>query len=465
MFNTFESCDFSCPGDSSFYGEDVTSCTNFYDCDLKPQQQQLNNGSVFGRTPINEPTVSFNNESFYNVPGPSVQPYVGAILGPNLSSAGMQRYHPYQQQPHTDAFYRQRGTLLNVATPCRESRPWSYAYCYGYAPTNTQPCQFSQFVDIEDFMNNEKRKEKSRDAARCRRSKETEIFMELSAALPLKTDDVNQLDKASVMRITIAFLKIREMLQFVPSDAIKPDMDAVAEQAEIKHKVEMGNEDWLKGPEGRELLKQTMDGFLLVLSHEGDITYVSENVVEYLGITKIDTLGQQIWEYSHQCDHAEIKDALSLKREIAEKVKDEPQQDSVMSTHHRDLFVRLKCTLTSRGRSINIKSASYKVIHITGHLVVNTKGERLLMAIGRPIPHPSNIEIPLGTSTFLTKHSLDMRFTYVDDKMHDLLGYSPRDLLDTSLFVCQHGADSEHLMATFKSGKWRRPTLSKFATH
>jgi len=45
-----------------------------------------------------------------------------------------------------------RGSLLNVATPCRESRPWSYAYCYGYAPTNTQPCQFSQFVDIEDFM-------------------------------------------------------------------------------------------------------------------------------------------------------------------------------------------------------------------------------------------------------------------------------------------------------------------------
>ncbi|KMZ06781.1 hypothetical protein Dsimw501_GD21504 [Drosophila simulans] len=308
----------------------------------------------------------------------------------------------------------------------------------------------------EKRRNNEKRKEKSRDAARCRRSKETEIFMELSAALPLKTDDVNQLDKASVMRITIAFLKIREMLQFVPSlrdcnDAIKQDIETAEDQQEVKPKLEMGSEDWLNGAEARELLKQTMDGFLLVLSHEGDITYVSENVVEYLGITKIDTLGQQIWEYSHQCDHAEIKEALSLKRELAQKVKDEPQQNSGVSTHHRDLFVRLKCTLTSRGRSINIKSASYKVIHITGHLVVNAKGERLLMAIGRPIPHPSNIEIPLGTSTFLTKHSLDMRFTYVDDKMHDLLGYLPKDLLDTSLFSCQHGADSERLMATFKS--------------
>lgn len=40
--------------------------------------------------------------------------------------------------------------------------------------------------------------------------------------------------------------------------------------------------------------------------------------------------------------------------------------------------------------------------------------------------------------------------------MHGLLGYLPGDLLETSLFDCQHGADSERLMATFKSGKFRQ---------
>lgn len=39
-----------------------------------------------------------------------------------------------------------------------------------------------------------------------------------------------------------------------------------------------------------------------------------------------------------------------------------------------------------------------------------------LVAIGEPIPHPANIEIPLGYQTFLSKHSLDMKFTYADDK-------------------------------------------------
>ncbi|XP_017847188.1 protein similar isoform X3 [Drosophila busckii] len=301
----------------------------------------------------------------------------------------------------------------------------------------------------EKRRNNEKRKEKSRDAARCRRSKETEIFMDLQQALPLKPDDVNQLDKASVMRITIANLKIREMLQLVP----KINEVAAVESAElVKPKLEHSNEDWLKGAEGSELLKEIMDGFLLVLSNEGAITYVSENIVDILGVTKIDTLGQYIWEYTHQCDHADIKEALNLKRNgLVDKIKNEQLLESGVSTHHRDLFVRMKCTLTSRGRSINIKSASYKVIHITGHLRVNAKGERVLLAIGRPIPHPSNIEIPLGTSTFLTKHALDMKFTYVDDKMLDLLGYAPADLLETSLFDCQHAGDAERLMATFKS--------------
>jgi hypoxia-inducible factor 1 alpha len=42
--------------------------------------------------------------------------------------------------------------------------------------------------------------------------------------------------------------------------------------------------------------------------------------------------------------------------------------------------------------------------------------QRCLVAIGEPIPHPANIEIPLDKQTFLSKHSLDMKFTYADDK-------------------------------------------------
>lgn len=114
---------------------------------------------------------------------------------------------------------------------------------------------------------------------------------------------------------------------------------------------------------------KSLEGFLLVLSHEGDIVYLSENVTDYLGITQvgfnnfffekaflksaffqIDLMGQNIYEYSHPCDHDEIKEILQGKKEPKEQ-KDES----------KSFFIRLKCTLTSKGRSVNLKSATYKV--------------------------------------------------------------------------------------------------------
>lgn len=71
------------------------------------------------------------------------------------------------------------------------------------------------------------------------------------------------------------------------SELIKLDMEMAEGSALVKPKVENDCEDWLNCAEASQLLKQTMDGFLLVLSNEGDITYVSENIVDYLGITKV----------------------------------------------------------------------------------------------------------------------------------------------------------------------------------
>lgn len=103
---------------------------------------------------------------------------------------------------------------------------------------------------------------------------------------------------------------------------------------------------------------QALDGFLMVLSAEGDVTYVTETISEHLGIAKIDLMGQPIWDYSHQCDHEELKEALNGKKSPSEMNGSNGDASPLV---HRDFMLRLKCTLTSRGRSVNIKSASYKV--------------------------------------------------------------------------------------------------------
>ena len=62
----------------------------------------------------------------------------------------------------------------------------------------------------------EMRKEKSRDAARSRRGKENKEFVELAEMLPLQRAITNQLDKASLIRLTISYLKLREFAAALP---------------------------------------------------------------------------------------------------------------------------------------------------------------------------------------------------------------------------------------------------------
>lgn len=54
-------------------------------------------------------------------------------------------------------------------------------------------------------------KEKSKNAARTRREKENTEFNELSKLLPLPTVITQQLDKASVIRLTTSYLKMRQV--------------------------------------------------------------------------------------------------------------------------------------------------------------------------------------------------------------------------------------------------------------
>ncbi|XP_049285065.1 protein similar [Anopheles funestus] len=309
----------------------------------------------------------------------------------------------------------------------------------------------------EKRRNNEKRKEKSRDAARCRRSRETEIFQDLASLLPMRPEEVEHLDKASVMRLSIAFLKARNMLELFPDFqsegkiTVKEDNDVSMDSMDEFNCNETKLSLKSLGLELETIAMQTLDGFLIILSADGDVTYISENVSEYLGISQIDIMGQPIWDYSHQCDHDELREALNGRRHSPSELLNGVANSDCRPMENRDFFLRLKCTLTSRGRSVNIKSASYKVLHVTGHIACKDKeGQRQLVAIARPLPHPANIEVPLGSSTFLTQHTLSMKFSYVDDMMLSLLGYKPSDLLGKSLYDCHHGTDAEHLMATFK---------------
>lgn len=69
-----------------------------------------------------------------------------------------------------------------------------------------------------------------------------------------------------------------------------------------------------------------------------------------------------------------------------------------------------------------------QVLHCMGHLqVCNSRPPQVLCGFSEPpltcvtmlcapIPHPSTVDTPLDSKTFMSRHSMDMRFIYCDER-------------------------------------------------
>ncbi|XP_070825938.1 hypoxia inducible factor 1 subunit alpha, like [Chaetodon trifascialis] len=271
----------------------------------------------------------------------------------------------------------------------------------------------------------EQRKLRSRDAARCRRSQETEVFYELARTLPLPRRVSTHLDKSAIMRVALSFLRMLRL--FRPGENQKEESEEDEEEDPMD-----------------TFYTQALAGFVMVMTEEGDVIYLTENVSRHIGITQLELLGQSIYDFVHPCDQEELRDLLSPRPGLNKKPLKELHSE-------RNFFLRMKSTLTSRGRTVNIKSAAWKVLHCTGHLrpfgggSTSPPAARVMTLLCETVPHPSSVEFPLDSYTFLTRHSMDLHFTHCEGRVTELVGYKPDDLIGRSAYAFHHALDSDHV--------------------
>ncbi|KAM8769286.1 hypoxia inducible factor 1 subunit alpha, like isoform 2-T2 [Acanthopagrus schlegelii] len=275
----------------------------------------------------------------------------------------------------------------------------------------------------ESPKRSEQRKLRSRDAARCRRSQETEVFYELARTLPLPRRVSTHLDKSAIMRVSLSFLQMQRLLR--PGEKQKEEEEEEEDPMDTFY-------------------PEALAGFVMVMTEEGDMIYLTENVSKHIGITQLELLGHSIYDFVHPCDQEELRDLLSPRPGLSKKLQTEQPSE-------RNFFLRMKSTLTSRGRTVNIKSAAWKVLHCTGHMRPFGGGSssppaaRVTTLLCEPIPHPSSVEFPLDSFTFLTRHSMDLRFTHCKGRVTELVGYKPEDLIGRSAYEFHHALDSDHV--------------------
>ncbi|KAK9498512.1 hypothetical protein O3M35_003129 [Rhynocoris fuscipes] len=184
-------------------------------------------------------------------------------------------------------------------------------------------------------------KEKSKNAARSRREKENTEFLELAKLLPLPSAITSQLDKASIIRLTTSYLKLRNLFPDGLGDAwgAAPPPPSEASIREL----------------GSHLL-QTLDGFIFVVAPDGKIMYISETASVHLGLSQVELTGNSIFEYIHPSDHEEMSSVLQFHHPL-------PLHTHILEAElERSFVIRMKCVLAKRNAGLT--TGGFKVSHI-----------------------------------------------------------------------------------------------------
>ncbi|XP_032118430.1 neuronal PAS domain-containing protein 1 isoform X3 [Sapajus apella] len=156
------------------------------------------------------------------------------------------------------------------------------------------------------------RKEKSRNAARSRRGKENLEFFELAKLLPLPGAISSQLDKASIVRLSVTYLRLR---RFAALGAPPWGLRAAGPPAGLapgrRGPTALVSEVFEQHLGGHIL--QSLDGFVFALNQEGKFLYISETVSIYLGLSQVEMTGSSVFDYIHPGDHSEVLEQLGLR--------------------------------------------------------------------------------------------------------------------------------------------------------
>ncbi|XP_076878214.1 basic helix-loop-helix ARNT like 1a isoform X2 [Brachyhypopomus gauderio] len=302
-----------------------------------------------------------------------------------------------------------------------------------------------------------------------RRDKMNSFIDELASLVPTCNAMSRKLDKLTVLRMAVQHMKTLR--------------GATNPYTEANYKPAFLSDDELK-----HLILRAADGFLFVVGCDrGKILFVSESVYKILNYSQNDLIGQSLFDYLHPKDIAKVKEQLSssdtaprerlidAKTGLPVKTDITPGPSRLCSGARRSFFCRMKCNRPSVKledkdfpSTCSKKKADRKcfcTIHSTGYLKswpptkmgLDEDGEpdnegcnlSCLVAIGRLHPHiaaqPLNGDIRVKPTEYVSRHAIDGKFVFVDQRATAILGYLPQELLGTSFYEYFHQDDISHL--------------------
>lgn len=339
---------------------------------------------------------------------------------------------------------------------------------------------------LDDNMDDEAVQDKERFARenhseieRRRRNKMTAYITELSDMVPTCSALARKPDKLTILRMAVAHMKSLRGTGNTSNDGTyKPSF--LTDQ-ELKH-----------------LILEAADGFLFVVSCDsGRIIYVSDSVTPVLNHSQSDFFNTCIYDLIHPEDVEKVREQLSTQESPnagrildlkTGTVKKEGHQSSMRLCmgSRRGFICRMKIgnlpldaispnhlhrVRQRSGLGTSVDGNQYAVVHCTGYIKnwppTGIQMERLepnddnhsinnccLVAIGRlqvtSIPNSADLMATNSQNEFISRHSMDGKFTFIDQRVTNILGYQPQELLGKICFEYYHPEDQSHMKESFK---------------
>ncbi|KAM9401967.1 basic helix-loop-helix ARNT-like protein 2 isoform 4-T5 [Salvelinus alpinus] len=302
-----------------------------------------------------------------------------------------------------------------------------------------------------------------------RRDKMNILIDELSAMIPSWNPMAKKLDKLTVLRMAVQHLKALKGASSSFTDVNYKRKPSFLPQDDLKH-----------------LVLTAADGFLFVVSCDrGKILFTSESVLKFLNYSRLELIGQSLFDYVHPKDISKVKEQLSASglypRERLIDAKRLQVQDLPVGAVHlctgarRSFFCRMKHSRTvmkTEDKTIQPSSPKkkesqrYCTVHCTGYMrswpstQLDAESDdnefshlSCLVAVCRVHPNdacqPSR-EVKVKPTQFVTRFAIDGKFTFVDQRATTVLGYLPQELLGTSCYEYFHQDDLQHLAETHR---------------
>ncbi|XP_058979186.1 uncharacterized protein LOC101900847 isoform X2 [Musca domestica] len=286
---------------------------------------------------------------------------------------------------------------------------------------------------------------KSNPSKRHRERLNAELDL-LASLLPFEQNILSKLDRLSILRLSVSYLRTKSYFQVVmhkekeenSGNSVLPHIHAhdgyrTRELGAFEHGLLDG-----------DMFLQALNGFLMILTCDGEVFFATHSIESYLGFHQSDIVHQSVYELVHSEDREELQRQLLWNSFLPADMS----SMQLAETLTPDKALYLERSFTVRFRCLLDNTSGFLRLDIRGRIKIlhgqNRKTEEpplALFAYCTPFGPPSLLEIPHKENMFKSKHKLDFSLVSMDQRGKHILGYSDAELVNMGGYDLVHYDD------------------------